>query len=50
MKKNRDHQIIKEKSSITHTIYFFPGKDKTKALALNALTVLQGKRQAKVYE
>ena len=31
-------------------VYVFPGEDEMEALALNALAVLQGKRQAKVYE
>ena len=31
-------------------VYTFPGEDEMEALALNALAVLQGKRQAKVYE
>ena len=31
-------------------VYTFPGEDEMKALALNALAVLQGKRQAKVYD
>ena len=31
-------------------VYTFPGEDEMEALALNALAVLQGKRQAKTYE
>ena len=31
-------------------VYTFPGEDEMEALALNALAVLQGKREAKVYE
>jgi butyrate kinase len=31
-------------------VYVFPGEDEMEALALNALAVLQGKRQAKIYE
>lgn len=31
-------------------VYTFPGEDEMEALALNALSVLQGKRQAKIYE
>ena len=31
-------------------VYTFPGEDEMKALALNALAVLQGKRQAKEYD
>lgn len=31
-------------------VYIFPGEDEMGALALNALAVLQGKREAKVYE
>ena len=31
-------------------VYIFPGEDEMEALALNALDVLRGKRQAKVYE
>ena len=31
-------------------VYTFPGEDEMEALALNALAVLQGKRQAKSYE
>ena len=31
-------------------VYVFPGEDEMEALALNALAVLQGKRQAKVYD
>lgn len=31
-------------------VYTFPGEDEMKALALNALSVLQGKRQAKIYK
>ena len=31
-------------------VYCFPGEDEMEALALNALSVLQGKRQAKIYE
>ena len=31
-------------------VYIFPGEDEMEALALNALAVLQGKREAKVYE
>ena len=30
-------------------VYCFPGEDEMGALALNALAVLRGKRQAKVY-
>ena len=30
-------------------VYTFPGEDEMEALALNALAVLQGKREAKVY-
>ena len=31
-------------------VYTFPGEDEMEALALNALSVLQGKRQAKIYK
>lgn len=31
-------------------VYTFPGEDEMEALALNALAVLQGKREAKLYE
>ena len=31
-------------------VYTFPGEDEMEALALNALAVLQGKREAKVYD
>lgn len=31
-------------------VYTFPGEDEMEALALNALAVLQGKREAKIYE
>ena len=31
-------------------VYCFPGEDEMEALALNALAVLQGRREAKVYE
>ena len=31
-------------------VYTFPGEDEMEALALNALAVLQGRREAKVYE
>lgn len=31
-------------------VYCFPGEDEMEALALNALSVLQGKRQAKTYQ
>jgi len=31
-------------------VYTFPGEDEMKALALNALAVLQGRREAKVYD
>ena len=31
------------------TVHCFPGEDEMEALALNALAVLQGKRQAKTY-
>ena len=31
-------------------VYTFPGEDEMEALALNALAVLQGKRQAKIYK
>ena len=31
-------------------VYVFPGENEMEALALNALAVLQGKREAKVYE
>ncbi len=31
-------------------VYVFPGEDEMEALALNALSVLQGKREAKIYE
>ena len=31
-------------------VYTFPGEDEMEALALNALAVLQGKRQAKIYQ
>ena len=31
-------------------VYVFPGENEMEALALNALAVLQGKRQAKIYE
>ena len=31
-------------------VYVFPGEDEMEALALNALAVLQGQREAKVYE
>ena len=30
-------------------VYVFPGEDEMEALALNALAVLQGRREAKVY-
>ena len=31
-------------------VYCFPGEDEMEALAFNALAVLQGRREAKVYE
>jgi butyrate kinase len=31
-------------------VYVFPGEDEMEALALNALAVLQGKREAKEYQ
>ena len=31
-------------------VYTFPGEDEMEAIALNALSVLQGKRQAKIYK
>ena len=31
-------------------VYTFPGENEMEALALNALAVLQGKREAKVYQ
>jgi butyrate kinase len=31
-------------------VYTFPGEDEMEALALNALAVLQGKRDVKVYD
>ena len=30
--------------------YCYPGEDEMEALALNALSVMQGKREAKIYE
>jgi butyrate kinase len=41
---------LRKRISFIAPIRCFPGEDEMEALALNALAVLRGKRQAKVYE
>ena len=41
---------LRERIEFLAPVYTFPGEDEMEALALNALAVLQGKREAKVYE
>ena len=41
---------LRERISFVAPTYCFPGEDELEALALNALAVLRGKREVKVYE
>lgn len=41
---------IRRRTAFLAPVYIFPGENEMEALALNALAVLQGKREAKVYE
>ena len=41
---------IKERVEYLAPVHIFPGEDEMKALALNALAVLDGTREAKEYE
>ena len=41
---------LRERTGFIAPLYIYPGEDEMKALALNALYVLKGKRELKVYE
>ena len=41
---------LRRRISYLAPVYIFPGEDEMEALALNAIAVLRGKREAKVYE
>jgi butyrate kinase len=41
---------LRERIAYLAPVYCFPGEDEMEALALNALAVLRGKREAREYE